>query len=110
MELNFDFKYKDYELRAGPEHLVRTRNVEPNNTIDFVKWYDSELGPCCYSIAYWKRKSDGYYLKFVGNRFLDIAPKDVPVLWKAIAEAQKVLDEWFEETKADLELSQKHHE
>ena len=102
MKLTFNFKYKDYELRACPIHLGRPNKDDLNETIDFVKWRNSEHGPCCYSIAYWKIGLDGYELKFVGNRFLNVNPTDVPVLWKAIVEAQKTLDKWFEETKEGI--------
>jgi hypothetical protein len=96
-QLEFSWKYKDYELRACPERLVRFDN-EPNETIDLVKWYTNTNGEKrCYSLAYWRKNDEGYYLHFVGNRpFQDILLEDVEVVWKALRVAQKVLDGWFE--------------
>ena len=38
MELNFNWKYKDYELRACPKTLARLNKEDQNETIDLIKW------------------------------------------------------------------------
>ena len=38
-ELDFNWKYKDYELRACPTSLARLNPDDKNTTIDFVKWF-----------------------------------------------------------------------
>lgn len=103
MMLEFRFKHKDYELRACPKHLARFEKSDPNETIDFVKWKTRDDGTkYCFSIAFWKRGSEGYSLNFVGNRFVDnVVEKDVPTLWQAITMAQKTLDSWFNMTEGD---------
>ena len=34
--LEFNWEYKDYALRACPKHLVKLKEDEPNETIDFM--------------------------------------------------------------------------
>ena len=81
MSLEFSFKYKDYELRACPKRLARFSPEEPNETIDFVKWNKSEDKPYCFSLAFFERYSEGYRLKFVGDRpFEYIDKKDLIVV------------------------------
>ena len=36
-ELRFDWRWKDYGLRATPKRLVRFDDEESNETIDFIK-------------------------------------------------------------------------
>jgi hypothetical protein len=96
-QLEFSWKYKYYELRACPKRLVRFHD-EPNETINLVKWSThNDSTPYCYSLAYWKKNSEGYELQFVGDRpFKNILPEDVEIVWKALKVAQKVLDGWFD--------------
>lgn len=97
-KLEFNWEYKDYALHACPKRLVRFEENEPNETIDLVK-YDvgSDGKRYCYSLAYWRRDSEGYYLHFVGGRpFKHIEPEDIEVVWQAMKVAQKVLDGWFD--------------
>ena len=96
--LEFNWEYKDYQLRACPKRLVRFKDNEPNETIDLVKLdVDSNGERYCYSLAYWCKDNEGYELQFVGDRpFKHIEPEDIEVVWKALRVAQKVLDGWFE--------------
>ena len=98
MSLEFSFKYKDYELLACPKHLVRFSPEEPNETIDLVKWDKSGDKPYCFSLAYFERYSEGYRLKFVGDRpFEYIDKKDLPIIWSVLKQAQEMLDQFYEE-------------
>ena len=96
-DLEFSWKYKDYELTACPKRLARFSEDEKNETIDLVKWCESWEGQrLCYSLAYFIRESEGYDLRFVGNRpFEDIDAEDVPKVWEALKTAQAVLDAFF---------------
>lgn len=94
--LEFQWKYKDYELKACPKRLVRYSEDESNETIDLIKWFDHDGRRLCYSLAYFIRKSEGYDLRFVGNRpFEDIDTEDVPKVWEALKTAQAVLDAFY---------------
>ena len=98
MKLNFNWKYKTYEMKACPKSLARFYDNEPNETIDLLKWEESADGrKSCFSLAYFVRGREGYYLKFVGGRPFDyIAKEDVPVLWKALKIAQGILNAFFD--------------
>ena len=97
-QLEFRWKYKNYVLRACPKRLARFFPEEPNETIDFVLWQKDDKGKdYCFSLAYFRKDSEGYYLHFVGNRpFQYIAEEDVPYVWKALNAAQTVLDAFFD--------------
>lgn len=98
MTLDFSIKYKEYQLRACPKHLARFSPDEPNETIDFVKWDKSDDKPFCFSLAYFKRDSEGYALKFVGDRpFRHIDKEDLPMIWSLLKHAQQILDDFFKE-------------
>lgn len=97
MELEFSFKYKNYELRACPKHLVHFHPDDKNETIDLVRWEHDGEKPYCFSLAYFRRNDEGYSLYFVGGRpFRYIDDKDVKVLWLALKHAQEILDEFFD--------------
>ena len=105
MSLEFSFKYKDYEIRACPKHLVRLSPGEKNETIDFVKWYVNDEGNrCCFSLGYFKRNSEGYYFNFVGSRpFEYIEREDLEIIWSILKQAQKILDIFFSEEDTDYD-------
>lgn len=100
-ELKFRWKYKCYELRACPEKLAALYPGEPNTTIDLVMWDKYENGKAyTFSLAYFVRGKECYYLKFAGPRpFVYVDDKDIPVLWKGLKLAQKALDVFFDQTE-----------
>ena len=95
MKLEFNWKYKDYELRAVPKRLVRFNEDEENHTIELIKWNTKEDGKKhCFTIAYWIYK-EGYELRSVGNRIFNcIEIEDIAIIWEQMKLAQKVLDEF----------------
>jgi len=96
-ELDFNWKYKDYELRACPTSLARLNPDDKNTTIDFVKWFRPADGkkPYCFSIAYFVKDNEGYDLKFVGDRpFKYIEEEDLLVCWTALKMASGLLNNW----------------
>ena len=106
MELEFSYKYKDYELRACPKRLVRFNEDEPNETIDLIKWETTDDGErYCYSLAYWVQDKEGYDLKFVDNRpFKYIDTEDIEMIWTMLKAAQETLDTFF---RLSRELNEK---
>lgn len=97
-QLEFSWKYKNYELVACPKHLARFSADEPNETIDFVYWTKEHNGKSyCFSLAYFTKGSEGYTLRFVGDRpFRYIEKEDIQPVWCALDAAQKILDIFFE--------------
>lgn len=100
-ELKFSWKYKNYELSACPIRLAAMYPGEPNTTIDLVMWNKDANGKAyCFSLAYFVRGKEGYYLKFAGPRpFVYADDKDIPVLWKGLKLAQKALNVFFDQTE-----------
>lgn len=94
-KLNFNFRFGDYALVATPWHLVRFDNDEPNQTIDFRKYFrDPARGEeLCYSIGYFwfDEREDSWELKFVGSRFTDISDEDIVPIWNALKMAYSTL-------------------
>lgn len=89
IRLQFNWKYKDYELRAIPRGLIRTNPKEENYTIELLKWSEDT----CYTLLYWKCNRDGYEVKFVHDRpFTNIGDKDLLIIWEQMIKAQEVLD------------------
>jgi len=94
MTLDFNWKYKDYEIRACPKTLARFSKEEVNETIDLVKWETDKDGKRhCFSLAYWTRDKEGFDLTLVGTRvFEEIEEDDLEIVWDQLHTAQKVLD------------------
>lgn len=94
--LEFNWKLGPYEIHACPRRLVRFRDDEPNETIDFVKQAKDGSGRIYhFSIAYFTQNKDGYWdLRIVGDRFWDEVPKEdwMDVL-KALEMAHRTLNE-----------------
>lgn len=103
MELRFNWNYKDYSIKAVPKCLVRFEESDINETIELIKWYYNKKSDKlnCFTLAYWIKDDEGYYLKFVGGRpFEEIDALDVETIWRKLKEAQKVLDKfWAEDEK-----------
>lgn len=95
-ELKFDWRWKDYGLRAIPKRLIRFDDDESNETIDFIKYFRYGNEEKCYSIGYfyYNEHEPCWELKFVGDRFKEIAPEDLSVVWKYLLAAYDVLTEW----------------
>ena len=87
--MKFSFKIEDLELRSCDEHLMCS---ETHDRAEIVKW-ESDNHNHCYTIAYWDVDKEGYYAKFVGNRFVDI---DSVALLKLLNKGQQILDVLFE--------------
>ena len=98
-ELNFNWRFGDYELMATPKRLVRFDDDEPNETIDFVKWDKGEDGrEYCYSIGYfyYNDHEPCWDLKFVGDRFKEIPEEEAPMIFKMLGAAYDTLTAWKE--------------
>lgn len=104
MELKFEMKYKEYELRACPKRLRRFDPQDKDETIEFVKWCTAPDGQRhCYTIAYFQRNSDNYWaLSLVGNRFFtEVDEKDYTMVMNMLKSAYNVLTAFAEEGNND---------
>lgn len=97
MQLEFNWKYEDYELRAVPKCLARFEESDINQTIELVKWYYDEEDDRkhCFTLAYWVLANEGYELRFVSDRmFKYITEEDIRVVWEHLKNAQEVLNQF----------------
>ena len=60
-------------------------------TGEIVKW----IGDTCYTLAYWKKDSEGFNLKFIGERPFD-TNIDKDEFWSLAEMGQKQLTACFE--------------
>ena len=88
--MKFRKREKNIEARSCGENLLLSN---PHTTIEIIEWFEDVKKPYCYTIAYWERGSEGYYLKFVGNRPFEIKPS---LFFRIAKSAQEYLDSEFE--------------
>ena len=90
MEFNITWKYKDYELRK----TAPLNDVEPY--WELVKWNQYRGKATCFTFAYFKKDSEGWELKFVGNRpFEYIDTEDLFTIWEALKMTDTTLNNYF---------------
>lgn len=81
--------------KKGDLEIRTMENDKPYPYVELVKWDTTDSGRrYCYTVAYFRRDSDGYYsLNFVGDRpFTDIAELDVQSVWKELFLTQLMLN------------------
>ncbi len=87
----FDFHWRDGEFE------VRTASgVRGGPYIELVRWTESGGREWCYAIAYWHKDSEGWDLRFVGDRMLELARLDIGKIWAQLCAAQISLSAWFD--------------
>lgn len=96
MNLNFYWRMGDYALEACPKSLARFHEDDKNETIDLVKYFQSQGREAKYSIGYFYYNSyePCWELKFVGDRFKEILETDVVAIFKMLKAAYDTLEEW----------------
>lgn len=103
--LNFSWRMGDYALNAVPRRLVHFTGNEPNETIDFVKYYRTSEGrELCYSIGYfyWNEHEPCWELKFVGDRFKEIQDTDIVTVFQMLGSAYDALAKWKDSQNHDF--------
>lgn len=101
-KLIFSWRYGEYGLEAVPSRLVRFTPDEENETVDFIRYFESGKSTLKYSIGYFKYEDNDWILRFVGDRFMDIAEQDLPAIWEGLKSAYRVLTEWKKMQGEDL--------
>ena len=80
----YQYRINDIEARSCNKFLMS----DEDTTIEIVKWQ----GDICYTLAYWVMDSEGYDLKFVGDRPFAV---DNETFWTIATTAQGFLDKEF---------------
>jgi hypothetical protein len=76
---SLEFRYQEFEDRDA----------------EIVTWDSNDTGEFCYSLLFWRKDREGYYVEFVGSRPLDQIHNHEH-LWKLIRYGQSVLDATYE--------------
>lgn len=84
---SINIKYKDFEFRTVNKFLTLKGQL---STVELVKWN----GDNCYTLLYWVKDDDGYYIKFVGDRPIGniVDKQDIIKIWEYISMIQRFLD------------------
>ena len=84
---SINIKYKDFEFRTVDRFLTSKGQL---NTVELVKWN----GDSCYTLLYWVKDDEGYYITFIGSRPMDdiVDKQDVIKIWEYIRIIQEFLD------------------
>lgn len=91
--LEFNKKYKEYEVRVVNHHLMLPSDDEEELTIELIKWdYSRKCGKYCITLAYFEKGVEGYTIRLVGNRYFSIAENDIIEVHKMLEEAYNVLN------------------
>lgn len=88
--MKFTFRIDDLELRSCGEHLLLDCE---HNTAEIIQW-DKTINDevyCCV-VAYWQKDSEGYYLRFVGDRPFNTNKE---VFMQLAEQGQRILDNIF---------------
>lgn len=103
MDLIFYWRMGDYALEACPKRLAALSNGEPNETIDFIKYYQYEGHEYKYSIGYfyYNEHEPCWEFKFVGDRFTDIEKEDIVAIFEMLKAAYSTLTEWKSRQETD---------
>ena len=82
----------DLELHTCSENLL-TRGKP--KTAEIVRWAEGSKGKYNYTLAFWERDSEGYFMKFVGDRpfSMDV---DHALFWTLCKQWQEHLDKHYD--------------
>lgn len=89
MELTFNWKHKDYEIRE-------TTNPTSNEKYwELVKWQKYKGKPSCFTLASFVKGSEGWSLKFIGTRPFEYIDEDFGIVWDALKLTNETLNSYF---------------
>lgn len=90
----FEWEYDDFGVRTA-------YRVNGTPYVELVKWYDENGRRLCYTIAYWYRGNDGWDLRFVGDRMLELSNLHIEKVWAQLCVAQIMLQKWYEDQEEE---------
>ena len=87
-KINFKKRIENVEVHSCNEHLL---SDPPHTQAEIIKTLSDGYN---FTLAYWIKDSEGFDLRFVGNRPFDVKPK---TFMKLARFGQKKLDKYFDE-------------
>lgn len=91
----------DFHWRDGEFEVRTTSGVRGEPYVELVHWTESGGREWCYAIAYWYKGKEGWDLRFVGDRMLELAQLDIGKIWAQLCAAQISLSAWFDRNEED---------
>lgn len=90
MNPSVSIKYGDLELRGSMNDFKQN---PPIYTQEIVQWiHPEENKQYCFTVAYWKRDNEGFYLVYVGSRPMDISFHDQKHFLNLTTIGQRIAD------------------
>ena len=86
IKLQFDIRMGEFIVRSCDKNLMQKGD---HMCAEIVKWCSIDT---CFTIAHWDRDSDGFYLKFVGDRPMEEC--DPHEFFNLVRMGQLLLDKW----------------
>lgn len=86
----------DFHWRDGEFEVRTTCGLGDKPYVELVHWYEDNGREFCYSIAYWYKGNEGWSLRFVGDRMLELANLDIGKIWAQLCAAQISLSAWYD--------------
>ena len=87
----FEWEYDDFCVRTA-------HRADGSPYVELVKYYDGSSGRRnCYTIAYWIKGKEGWDLRFVGDRMLELSQLRIEKVWAQLCAAQIMLQAWYED-------------
>lgn len=91
----FEWEYDDFCVRTS-------HRVNGTPYVELLKYCDDSNGKrCAYTIAYWYRGNDGWDLRFVGDRMLELSQLHIEKVWAQLCAAQIMLQKWYEDQEEE---------
>lgn len=91
----FHWKHGEFEVRS-------TTSLNNKPYVELVHWKQDRNGrQYCYTIAYWTYNDEGWDLRFVGERMLELQQLDIGKIWPQLCAGQICLDEWLRQQPDD---------
>mgnify|MGYP003290939000 CR=1 FL=1 len=91
----FEWDYEEFSVRT-------TTSLTGSPYVELVKWYETKEGrKCCYTIAYWTHNKEGWDLRFVGDRMLELSQLHIEKVWPQLCAAQIMFEAWLEDQEEE---------
>lgn len=87
----FEWEYEDFGV-------VTSHRATGEPFIELIHYYESQSGRRqCYVIAYWYKGNEGWDLRFVGDRMLELSKLHIEKVWPQLCAAQIMLQAWYDD-------------
>lgn len=89
--MEFHFTNGDLELRSTNDNLVGSKK---HTTAEIVQWDKDKNSDdrYCWTVAHWRKDSEGFYLVFVGSRpFAEKLDRDS--FWELARKGDRILND-----------------